>query len=221
MKTFIYLFWGAEEGGNSISSSSCLTPFELIQRHGRTRPEVGHTWASHVNNFTKSALASAQTNHPSTPGLSTPFSSHSTCCPSFPSPAHDNNSQGQRQQRDGKMSRTHIHQLHASQTLATIYVRQMHQCQAAGPTNRGTASAPISRRVQQASSRDICMHCNGWKEPPQDEISLIIALWRRCLFLALFFFFSSLSLRHVAFVGTVPFVGHGLSAVIRTWRFVL
>jgi hypothetical protein len=67
--------------------------------------------------------------------------------------------------REGMDLRTH--KSRASQTLRIIYVRQIHHCQTAGPTNSDTASAPISGRVQ-TSSR---MHCNGWKEPRRQNLA--------------------------------------------------
>jgi hypothetical protein len=70
-----------------------------------------------------------------------------------------------RRNSEGMEFRTH--KSRASQTLRIIYVRQIHHCQTAGPTNSDTASAPISRRVQ-TSSR---MHCNGWKEPRRQSLA--------------------------------------------------
>jgi hypothetical protein len=69
------------------------------------------------------------------------------------------------QEQRGMGLRTH--KSRAFQTPRIIYVRQIHHCQTAGPTNSDTASAPISGRVQ-TSSR---MHCNGWKEPRKQNLA--------------------------------------------------
>jgi hypothetical protein len=96
-------------------------------------------------------------------------------CPSFVSPSPRHLACKLRGMEEKKMP---LHKSRASQTLPiNLRATDPSYCQTAGPTNRDTASAPISGRVQETSSRNK-WHCNGWKKPRAARNLACRTFWR-------------------------------------------